>query len=138
MRSLPWGRRPSVSPANICWAGTPDRPCDNFVRQGNSTSWVVGSSPRTMHPISPGHRESTPIRALHVSGGADDLCVSKSTRSTGRPPAPSPNRGRQLQTGGRPLGAIVPMRIRRGVCYLLEDETSDTAYRLLLRLLPEQ
>src|SRR6266480_329970 len=41
-------------------------------------------------------------------------------------------------SGGRALGAIVPMRIRRGVCYLLEDETSDTAYRLLLRLLPEQ
>src|SRR5437879_3310800 len=31
---------------------------------------------------------------------------------------------------GRALGAIVPMRIRRGVCYLLEDETSETAYRL--------
>src|SRR2546423_15716720 len=40
--------------------------------------------------------------------------------------------------GGRARGAIVPMRIRRGVCYLLEDETSDTAYRLFLRLLPEQ
>src|SRR2546421_704323 len=39
---------------------------------------------------------------------------------------------------GRALGAIVPMRIRRGVCYLLEDETSETAYRLFLRLLPEQ
>src|SRR2546427_1448618 len=38
----------------------------------------------------------------------------------------------------RALGAIVPMRIRRGVCYLLEDETSETAYRLFLRLLPEQ
>jgi Protein of unknown function (DUF835)/zinc-ribbon domain len=41
-------------------------------------------------------------------------------------------------SGGRPLGAIVPMRIRRGVCYLLEDETSETAYRLFLRLFPEQ
>src|SRR2546430_4533922 len=41
-------------------------------------------------------------------------------------------------SGGRALGAIVPMRIRRGVCYLLEDETSETAYRLFLRLLPEQ
>src|SRR5438874_8112905 len=30
------------------------------------------------------------------------------------------------------------MRIRRGVCYLLENETSETAYRLFLRLLPEQ
>src|SRR5467141_3690991 len=40
--------------------------------------------------------------------------------------------------GGRARGAIVPMRIRRGVCYLLEDETSETAYRLFLRLLPEQ
>src|SRR5436853_5496470 len=39
---------------------------------------------------------------------------------------------------GRALGAVVPMRIRRGVCYLLEDETSETAYRLFLRLLPEQ
>src|SRR5467141_1671368 len=40
--------------------------------------------------------------------------------------------------GGRARGAIVPMRIRRGVCYLLEDETSETDYRLFLRLLPEQ
>src|SRR5947199_2907428 len=39
---------------------------------------------------------------------------------------------------GRTLEAIVPMRIRRGVCYLLENETSETAYRLFLRLLPEQ
>src|SRR5438093_13763923 len=30
------------------------------------------------------------------------------------------------------------MRIRRGVCYLLENETSETAYRLFLRPLPEQ
>ena len=29
------------------------------------------------------------------------------------------------------------MRMRRGVCYLLEDETSETAYRLFTRLLPE-
>src|SRR5437762_11548068 len=29
------------------------------------------------------------------------------------------------------------MRIRRGACYLLEDETADTAYRLFVRLLPE-
>ena len=29
------------------------------------------------------------------------------------------------------------MRIRRGACYLLEDETADTAYRLFARLLPE-
>ena len=42
MRSLPLGRRPSVSPASICWAGTLDRPYDDFVRQGKSTSWVVG------------------------------------------------------------------------------------------------
>src|SRR5437879_5399290 len=41
-------------------------------------------------------------------------------------------------SGGRALGAIVPMRIRRGVCYLLKDQTSETAYRLFLRLLPEQ
>src|SRR5437667_10362564 len=41
-------------------------------------------------------------------------------------------------SGGRTLEAIVPMRIRRGVCYLLENETSETAYRLFLRLLPAQ
>src|SRR2546427_8744774 len=29
------------------------------------------------------------------------------------------------------------MRMRRGVCYLVEDETSETAYRLFTRLLPE-
>src|SRR5205809_1140621 len=29
------------------------------------------------------------------------------------------------------------MRIRRGACYLLEDETADTAYRLFVRLLAE-
>src|SRR5213595_1855398 len=29
------------------------------------------------------------------------------------------------------------MRIRRGACYLLEEETADTAYRLFVRLLPE-
>src|SRR5216117_1515760 len=29
------------------------------------------------------------------------------------------------------------MRIRRGACYLLEDETADTAYRLFVRLLTE-
>jgi hypothetical protein len=29
------------------------------------------------------------------------------------------------------------MRIRRGACYLLEDENSETAYRLFARLLPE-
>src|SRR6267378_2760870 len=29
------------------------------------------------------------------------------------------------------------MRMRRGVCYLLEDETSETTYRLFTRLLPE-
>jgi hypothetical protein len=29
------------------------------------------------------------------------------------------------------------MRIRRGACFLLEDETADTAYRLFRRLLPE-
>src|SRR2546422_10415305 len=29
------------------------------------------------------------------------------------------------------------MRMRRGVCYLVDDETSETAYRLFTRLLPE-
>src|SRR5256885_16778295 len=29
------------------------------------------------------------------------------------------------------------MRMRRGVCYLVEDGTSETAYRLFTRLLPE-
>jgi len=32
---------------------------------------------------------------------------------------------------------MVPMRMRRGVCYLVEDETAETAYRLFTRLLPE-
>jgi len=29
------------------------------------------------------------------------------------------------------------MRLRRGACYILEDDTSDTAYRLFSRLVPE-
>src|SRR2546421_13076323 len=130
MRSLPLGRRPSVSPANICWAGTLDRPCDNFVRQGKSASWVVGveSKDETSNLI--GLRESTPIRGLHVSGGADDLCVSKSTRSTGRAARTERESSWAPQTGASE-------GVREGRSFRCEsDEASVTSSKTRLRKPP--
>src|SRR5256885_11255639 len=77
----PWGAAPRSRPRTFVgpdrWTGPVTISC----AKGSPRLGSQESSPRTRHPISSGLRKSTPIRALHVSGGAHDLCVSKSTRS---------------------------------------------------------
>src|SRR5256885_1303983 len=97
----PWGAASRSRPRTFVgperWTGPVTISC----AKGSPRPRTSESSPRTRHPISPSLPESTPIRALHVSGGADDLCASKSTQSRGRAARTERESSQAPQTGAR-------------------------------------